>query len=155
MYAVGISLLMSVPTIQESLIVEPYINQRRYPQGTPVELGGASLTPGVLFSARSILVLIVVAMGFRQWGAGSEMVAMTSAIAGAMPFALTRMQPGVTGPRLFTTLKALCKCRHPPPVSPNTTRVESILFRAATLGLLVKELFYFPNAIPLPGYGSP
>ena len=89
-YAVGISMLGAILTCQYSLILEPYLIQRHYSQGTPAERAGASLTLSVLFSAASILVLTVVATGFLELGAGREIVVMTWAIAGALPFALTR-----------------------------------------------------------------
>ena len=89
-YAVGISLLGFLLACQDLLILEPYLIQRHYSQGTPAERAGASLTLSVLFSAGSILVLAVVALGLQHWGAGSDIVRMTWAIAGVVPFALTR-----------------------------------------------------------------
>ena len=89
-YALGLSLLLSVLGFQDSLILQPYLIQRYYPEGTTAERAGASLTLSILFSAGSILVLIVAALGFLVWGAGPEMVVMTWAIAGIVPFALTR-----------------------------------------------------------------
>jgi O-antigen/teichoic acid export membrane protein len=90
MYAFGMSLLGVVLTCQYSLILQPYLIQWHNPHGSPTERAGASLTLSVLFSAGSILVLTVLAIGFLEWGAGPKMVVMTWAIAGVMPFALTR-----------------------------------------------------------------
>ena len=89
-YAVGISLLGFLLTCQDSLIIEPYLIQRHYPQGTTAERAGASLTLSILFSTGSLLALTIVAFGFQQRDAGSEMFVMTWAIAGVVPFALTR-----------------------------------------------------------------
>ena len=89
-YAVGISLLGFLLTCQELLILLPYVIQRFYPQGTSAERAGASLTLSFLFSAGSLSALTVAALGFLKWGAGSEVVAMIWAIAGIIPFALTR-----------------------------------------------------------------
>ena len=89
-YAVGISLLVSLLAFQDSLILQPYAIQRYHPEGTSIERAGASLTLSILFSAGCILVLGVIALGFVVWGAGPEMVAVTWAIAGIVLFALTR-----------------------------------------------------------------
>jgi O-antigen/teichoic acid export membrane protein len=89
-YALGLSLLLSVLAFQDSLILQPYLIQRFYPEGTPAERAGASLTFSGLFSAGSTLVLIVAALGFLTWRASAETVVMTWAIAGILPFALTR-----------------------------------------------------------------
>ncbi len=89
-YALGLSLLLSAVAFQESLILQPYLIQRFYPEGTPAERAGASLTLSILFSAASILVLTVAALGFLAWPAGPEVVVITWAIAGIIPFALTR-----------------------------------------------------------------
>ena len=89
-YALGMSLLLSFLAFQDSLILQPYSIQRHYPEGTPAERAGASLMLSILFSAGSILVLTVAALCFLVWGAGPEMVVMTWAMAGIVPFALTR-----------------------------------------------------------------
>ena len=89
-YAVGISLLLSLVAFQDSLILQPYIIQRHSQQRTPAEHVGASLTLGVLFSAGSILALIVIAMGFLGWANRPELVVMTLAVSGIIPFVLTR-----------------------------------------------------------------
>jgi O-antigen/teichoic acid export membrane protein len=89
-YALGLSLLLSLVGFQESLILQPYLIQRHDPEGSPAERAGASLTLSILFSAGSILVLTVAALGFLEWRADPEVVVMTWAIAGIVPFALNR-----------------------------------------------------------------
>ena len=89
-YALGLSLLLSLVAFQESLILQPYLIQRFYPEGTAAERAGASLTLSILFSLGSILVLTVAAVGFLVWRAGAELVVTIWAIAGIVPFALTR-----------------------------------------------------------------
>lgn len=89
-YALGLTLLLSVVAFQESLILQPYQIQRFYPEGTPAERAGASLILSILFSAASMLLLIVAALGLLGWHASPETVVMTGAIAGIIPLALTR-----------------------------------------------------------------
>ena len=89
-YALGLSVLVSVVGLQESLILQPYLIQRFYPEGTPAERAGASLALSILFSAASVLMLIVAAFGLLVWGAGQETVILAWVIAGIVPFALTR-----------------------------------------------------------------
>jgi O-antigen/teichoic acid export membrane protein len=87
-YAVGMSLLLSLVAFQDSLILEPYTIQRH--SGQEKEHTGASLTLSVLFSVVSILILAVVAVGFLAWGGQPEMVVVTWTITGIIPFALAR-----------------------------------------------------------------
>jgi O-antigen/teichoic acid export membrane protein len=89
-YALGLSLLVSAVGFQDSLILQPYQIQRHYPGGTHAERAGASLTLSILFSAGSILVLTVAALGFMRWDVGPEIVEITWAVAAIAPFALTR-----------------------------------------------------------------
>jgi O-antigen/teichoic acid export membrane protein len=89
-YAVGISLLLSLVAFQDSLILEPYTIQRHSEKEKLIEHTGASLTLSVLFSVVSILILAIVAVGFLAWGGQPEMVVVTWTIAGIIPFALTR-----------------------------------------------------------------
>ncbi len=89
-YAVGLSVLGTLLMFQDSLVLEPYLIQRHYPQGTPAERAGASLTLSALLSLGSVFALAVLAIGFMKWGAGPEMVAMSCAVAAIVPFALTR-----------------------------------------------------------------
>jgi O-antigen/teichoic acid export membrane protein len=89
-YALGLSLVLSLLAFQDSFILQPYMIQRHHSEGTAAERAGASLTLSILFSAGSILVLTIAALGFLVWGAGPEIVVMTWAIAAIVPFALTR-----------------------------------------------------------------
>jgi O-antigen/teichoic acid export membrane protein len=89
-YAVGISLLVSLLAFQDSLILQPYSIQRYYPEGRSNERAGAALALSLLFSAGSILVMSVIALGFLEWGANPGLCVVTWAIAAIVPFALTR-----------------------------------------------------------------
>jgi O-antigen/teichoic acid export membrane protein len=89
-YALGLSWLGTLLMFQESLVLEPYVIQLHYPQGTPAERAGASLTLSVLFSVASILILAAVAFGLVEWDASREMVAMSCVVAMIVPFALAR-----------------------------------------------------------------
>ena len=89
-YAIGVSLLASVLTVQESLILLPYSIQRYSPLGTPAEHAGISLTLSGLLSAANIMVLVAVALGLSMHGAQPEVVAMTWALAATTPFVLSR-----------------------------------------------------------------
>jgi len=89
-YALGLSLLLSLLGFQDSLILQPYLIQRHHPQGTPSERAGASLALSFLFTAASVLILAVAALGFFGFGGSSQMTVVTLVIAAIAPFALTR-----------------------------------------------------------------
>jgi O-antigen/teichoic acid export membrane protein len=89
-YAVGFSLVGFAVTCQDSLILDPYLIQRHYPEGTAAERAGASLTLSAMFSAASALVLALASLGFLEWGDNSEMAMTTLSMAAVMPIALTR-----------------------------------------------------------------
>ena len=89
-YAIGYSILLSSLAAQESLISLPYSIQRHRPSGTPAEHAGGSLALSGLMSATGAIVLTLTALALSIWGAGPELVAMTWALAGVMPFVLTR-----------------------------------------------------------------
>jgi O-antigen/teichoic acid export membrane protein len=86
-YAVGISVLAALVALQDSLIFQPFTIERHWLQGTPV---GSILTLSLLLSAGSTLALIIGALGILKTYGSSEMALMTLAIAGAVPFVLTR-----------------------------------------------------------------
>src|SRR4029077_12736064 len=86
----GISLLASVLAIQDSLILLPYSIQRHRPLGTPAEHAGSSLTLGRLLAVASIAVLTLVALGLWARGEPPELVTMSFALLGAVPFVLSR-----------------------------------------------------------------
>ncbi len=89
-YALGLSLLMSFLGFQDCLILQPYLIQKYRPEGTPAERAGASLLISVFFSAASMLLLALGALGFFLWEGGSELVIVTLAIATIVPFAMAR-----------------------------------------------------------------
>ncbi len=89
-YALGLSVLLSVVAFQDSLILQPYQIHRFYPGGTPAERAGASLVLSILFSVGSLLLLIIVSLALLVWQATLETIFMSWAIAGILPFALTR-----------------------------------------------------------------
>jgi O-antigen/teichoic acid export membrane protein len=86
-YAVGISVLAALVAFQDSLIFQPYTIERHWPQGTAV---GSLLILSLLLSVGSTLVLTVGSLGILKRYGSSEMALMTFAIAGALPFVLTR-----------------------------------------------------------------
>jgi O-antigen/teichoic acid export membrane protein len=86
-YAVGISVLAALVALQDSLIFQPYTIERHWSQGTPV---GSLLILSLLLSAASTLVLTVGSLGIQKRYGSSEMALMAFAIAGALPFVLTR-----------------------------------------------------------------
>ncbi|MGB8629151.1 MAG: lipopolysaccharide biosynthesis protein, partial [Xanthobacteraceae bacterium] len=86
-YAVGISVLAALVAFQDSLIFQPCTIERHWLQGTPV---GSFLILSVLLSAGATLVLTIGALGILKWYGSSEIALMTFAIAGALPFVLTR-----------------------------------------------------------------
>jgi O-antigen/teichoic acid export membrane protein len=89
-YSIGISLLVSSLTIQGSLISLPYTIQLHNPLGMPAEYAGSSLIQCGLLSALATLVLMMTAMGLSAGSALPELVAVTWALAGVVPFALLR-----------------------------------------------------------------
>ena len=89
-YAIGISVLASVFTIQGSTITIPYSIQRHRPLGTLTEHAGSSLAHSGLLSAAVTIVLTLTALGLFAGGAASELIAMTWALASVAPFALFR-----------------------------------------------------------------
>ena len=56
-YAIGITLLTTLLAFQDSLILQPYLIQKRCPDGNAAEHVGAYLTFSALFSAGSLLAL--------------------------------------------------------------------------------------------------
>jgi O-antigen/teichoic acid export membrane protein len=88
-YALGLSVLVSVVAFQDSLILQPYTIQRFHPEEVATVQAGASLMLSALFSAGSVLILIVAA-SVLTWRASADTIAITWTVAGVMPFALTR-----------------------------------------------------------------
>ena len=90
LYSIGISLLVSSLSIQESLISLPYTIQQHRARGTPAEHAGSSLTHSALLSALGIVILLVIALALSATGADPRLRAMTWTLAGVLPFALLR-----------------------------------------------------------------
>ena len=89
-YSIGISLLVSLLVIQESLILLPYTIRRHRLLGAQAEHAGSSLIQSGLLSALGIVVLVVTALGLSARDAEPTLVAMTWALAAVLPFALLR-----------------------------------------------------------------
>jgi len=89
-YAIGITVLMSTYTIQASLISHPYSIQRFRVLGTPAQHAGSVLAHSALLSTMTTIVLAVTALGLYAFGATSQLLAMTWALAAVAPFALLR-----------------------------------------------------------------
>ena len=90
LYSIGISLLISSLAIQESLISLPYTIQQGQPIGTRAEHAGSALALCGLMSALAIVVVAVTALGLSAGSAVPELVAVTWALVGVVPFALLR-----------------------------------------------------------------
>lgn len=86
-YAVAISLLAFLVAFQDSLIFQPYTIDQNWPQGVPV---GTVLILSLLLWAGSAVALTIGALGFLERDGSSEMAITIFAIAGALPFVLTR-----------------------------------------------------------------
>jgi O-antigen/teichoic acid export membrane protein len=90
LYAIGISLLLSLVAFQDSLILQPYTIQRETDQEKANDHTSASLALSGFFSAGSVLALFLVAIGFFVWGDQPGIVLVIGVIAGIVPFALVR-----------------------------------------------------------------
>jgi O-antigen/teichoic acid export membrane protein len=89
-YAIAISVLASLFTIQGVLITLPYSIQLHRPLGTPQEHAGSSLAQTALFTGLVVAGLATAAVGMLARGASPELVVMTWALAAVAPFALLR-----------------------------------------------------------------
>jgi O-antigen/teichoic acid export membrane protein len=89
-YALGTSLLIWLLMSQESLITLPYTVQQHHPLGTPSEHAGSTLTLSALLSAFATVGLATSALVMSEFNAPPELVAVTSALAAVVPFALLR-----------------------------------------------------------------
>ena len=67
-YAIAISVLSSLFTIQGSLISHPYSIQRHRPLGTPSQHAGSSLLNSTLLSAAVVLMLAAAALALHALG---------------------------------------------------------------------------------------
>jgi len=89
-YAIGITVLITTYSIQASLISHPYSIQRFRVLGTPAQHAGGALAHSAMLSAMATIGLAATALGLYAFGATSQLVVMTCALAGVMPFALLR-----------------------------------------------------------------
>jgi O-antigen/teichoic acid export membrane protein len=89
-YAIVISVLASSFTIQGSLITLPYSIQRSRPLGTPAEHAGSSLVQSSILAVVITILLALTALILFFAGAQPAVTAVTCALAGITPFALSR-----------------------------------------------------------------
>jgi O-antigen/teichoic acid export membrane protein len=89
-YAVGISVLVSLLAFQDSLILQPYTIRLHSSGRRLADHEGASLIFSVVVSLGSALVMIVAASAALAWGGASDLLAMTFVVAAVVPFVLTR-----------------------------------------------------------------
>ena len=89
-YAIGISLLISLLAFQDSLILQPYTIQRLSSGVHPAEHEGASLIFSVLASVGGALVVTAAVSAALAWEGASGMLAVLFAVAAILPFVLTR-----------------------------------------------------------------
>jgi O-antigen/teichoic acid export membrane protein len=89
-YAIAISVLAGLLTIQGALITLPYAMQRHRPFGTPQEHAGSVLAQGGMLSALVIGALAAATAMFLAGGAGPRLIAVTWALAAIAPFVLLR-----------------------------------------------------------------
>jgi O-antigen/teichoic acid export membrane protein len=89
-YAIAFSILASVYTIQGQLISLPYSIQRHRQVEAPAEHAGGSLVFAGLLAAAVTMVLAIIALSLIAGGGRGELMAITWALIGVMPFALLR-----------------------------------------------------------------
>lgn len=89
-YAIAASVLASSLAVQRSLIALPYAIQRHRPFGSPAEHAGSVLTQNHFLSALIVVVLTLAACGLSDAGAHRQLVTLTWALVGVMPFVLLR-----------------------------------------------------------------
>ena len=89
-YAVAVSVLASILAVQESLILLPFSIQQHRSTASPVEHAGAALAVSGLLSGSTMALLAIGAIGLSGWGSRPEIMAMTWAMAGVVPFAMMR-----------------------------------------------------------------
>jgi O-antigen/teichoic acid export membrane protein len=89
-YAIGLSLLISVVAVQNSLISLPYTIGPRQGLTTAAELAGNSFIYNGMFSALVLVALILFALGLSAYRKGSELNVLIWVLACVAPFALLR-----------------------------------------------------------------
>jgi O-antigen/teichoic acid export membrane protein len=90
LYAIGFSILLSLQTVQWTLISLPYMVQRRCPLGTAAELAGSTLVQCGLLLTLTTFLLTLAALGLVAHGAKPELAALMWTLAGAAPFIFLR-----------------------------------------------------------------
>ncbi len=90
LYAVAISVLVTLQAMQESLVMLPYMIRKHDPVGTAAEHAGASLAASGILSATSVVVLFAVVIVLYAAGAPSESLALPLALICLVPFGLAR-----------------------------------------------------------------
>jgi O-antigen/teichoic acid export membrane protein len=90
LYAIGISVLISMFAIQDSLISLPYTIQQHQPLRMPNDHAGSSLAHCGMLSALCVFILAASALGLFARGSGPELTAMALVLAAVAPFALLR-----------------------------------------------------------------
>ncbi|MBV8448198.1 MAG: lipopolysaccharide biosynthesis protein [Hyphomicrobiales bacterium] len=90
MYSIAISLLITSTNIQDSLISQPFTIRLNRPLGTQAEHGGSSLAHSALLSAATFVALALAVLILLAGDADRQILAITSALACVVPFALLR-----------------------------------------------------------------
>ncbi|MBX9842090.1 MAG: hypothetical protein K2Z80_09825 [Xanthobacteraceae bacterium] len=90
LYILGMSILIAIQCLQESLITQPYTINRHKDVMTPAQHTGAALGLGAAFSVTSVLVIVAVASGASRLDGNPEFIGLIWALAGTAPFVLVR-----------------------------------------------------------------
>jgi len=90
LYAIGVSILISLLAIQQTLISQPYQVRRYCPTATAAEHAGGALLQCGLLALLAIMLLTIAGSGLIASGARPELAALTWTLAGAAPFVLLR-----------------------------------------------------------------
>ena len=89
-FALAISILALILATQESLVTRPYAIQLHRPEGKPGEHAFGALVSGVLLSGLGSLCLIIAALALSWSRPEGQVVGITWALAGILPFVLLR-----------------------------------------------------------------
>jgi len=90
LYAIGVSILVSLLAIQQTLISQPYQVQRYSPTATAAEHAGGALVQSGLLALLTTVVLTVAGLALIAEGARPDLAALTLMLAGVAPFAVLR-----------------------------------------------------------------
>jgi O-antigen/teichoic acid export membrane protein len=89
-YAIGISVLTILISVQDSVVLTPYSIQRHQPVGTPEEHAGASFVLSASLAGLAMLIFATAASMLSVFGIAPRVAAMAWALAVVVPFALLR-----------------------------------------------------------------